>query len=36
MIVAFVGFHAHINEMNGSRSKIPNKNSRLAALRGGT
>jgi hypothetical protein len=27
MIVAFVGFfHAHINEMHGSRSKIPSKN----------
>jgi hypothetical protein len=28
-------FHAYINEMHGSRSKIPIKNSRQAALRGG-
>jgi hypothetical protein len=27
--------HAYINEMHGSRSKIPNKKSRQAALRGG-
>jgi hypothetical protein len=27
-------FHAHINEMNGSRSKIPSEKSRQAALRG--
>jgi hypothetical protein len=25
-IVAFVGFYAYINEMHGSRSKIPSKN----------
>jgi hypothetical protein len=28
-------FHAYINDMRGSRSKIPNKKSRQAALRGG-
>jgi hypothetical protein len=28
-------FHAYINEMHGSRSKIPGKKSRQAALRGG-
>jgi hypothetical protein len=28
-------FHAYINEMYGSRSKIPSKKSRQAALRGG-
>jgi hypothetical protein len=28
-------FHAYINEMRGSRSKIPSKNSRQAALRNG-
>jgi hypothetical protein len=28
-------FHAYINEMHGSRSKIPSKKSRQAALRGG-
>jgi hypothetical protein len=28
-------FHAYINEMNGSRSKIPSKISRQTALRGG-
>jgi hypothetical protein len=27
--------HAYINEMHGSRSKIPSKKSRQAALRGG-
>jgi hypothetical protein len=27
-------FHAYINEMHGSRSKIPSKKSRQAALRG--
>jgi hypothetical protein len=27
-------FHAYINEMHGSRSKIPSKRSRQAALRG--
>jgi hypothetical protein len=32
---AFVGFHAYINEMHGSRSKIPSKKSRQGALRGG-
>jgi hypothetical protein len=26
MIVAFVGFHAYINEMHGSRRKISSKN----------
>jgi hypothetical protein len=31
----FVGFHAYINEMHGSRNKIPSKKSRQAALRGG-
>jgi hypothetical protein len=28
-------FHAYINEMYGSRSKIPSKKFRHAALRGG-
>jgi hypothetical protein len=28
-------FHAYINEMHGSRSKISSKKSRQAALRGG-
>jgi hypothetical protein len=28
-------FHAYIKEMHGSRSKIPSKISRQAALRGG-
>jgi hypothetical protein len=28
-------FHAYINEMHGSKSKIPSKKSRQAALRGG-
>jgi hypothetical protein len=28
-------FHAYINEIHGSRSKIPSKKSRQAALRGG-
>jgi hypothetical protein len=28
-------FHAYIKEMHGSRSKIPSKKSRQAALRGG-
>jgi hypothetical protein len=34
---AFVGFSRiySINEMHGSRSKIPSKKSRQAALRGG-
>jgi hypothetical protein len=35
MIGVFVGFHAYINEMHGSRSKIPSKKSHQAALRGG-
>jgi hypothetical protein len=29
-----LGFHAYINEMHGSRSKIPIKKSRQAALCG--
>jgi hypothetical protein len=28
-------FHAYINEMHGSRDKIPSKQSRQAALLGG-
>jgi hypothetical protein len=28
-------FHAYVNEMHGSRNKIPSKKSRQAALRGG-
>jgi hypothetical protein len=28
-------FHSYINEMDGSKSKIPSKKSRQAALRGG-
>jgi hypothetical protein len=28
-------FHAYVNEIHGSRSKIPSKKSRQAALRGG-
>jgi hypothetical protein len=35
MVVEFVGFQAYINEMHGSRSKIPSKKSRQAVLRGG-
>jgi hypothetical protein len=35
IIVAFVGFHAYINEMRCSRSKIPSKKSRQAVLRRG-
>jgi hypothetical protein len=35
MIVVFVVFNAYINEMHGSRRKIPSKNSCQAALRGG-
>jgi hypothetical protein len=35
MIGVFVVFHAHINEMHGSRSKFPSKKSRQAAFRGG-
>jgi hypothetical protein len=35
MIVAFVGYFTRINEMHGSRSKIPSKKSRKAGLRGG-
>jgi hypothetical protein len=34
MIGVFVGFHAYINEMHGSRSKIPSKKSHQAALCG--
>jgi hypothetical protein len=30
-----LAFHTYINEMHGSRSKIPSKKSRQAALRGG-
>jgi hypothetical protein len=33
--LCFFIFHANINEMHGSRSKIPNKKSRQAALGGG-
>jgi hypothetical protein len=34
--VAFIGFsRIYINEMRGSRSKIPSKKSRQAVLRGG-
>jgi hypothetical protein len=32
--VYLLDFHAYINEMHGSRSKIPSKKSRQAALRG--
>jgi hypothetical protein len=35
MIGVFVGFHAYISEMHGSRSKIRSKKSRQAALGGG-
>jgi hypothetical protein len=34
-MVYLLGFYAYINEMHGSKSKIPEKKSRLAALRGG-
>jgi hypothetical protein len=34
LVYLFV-FHAYINEMLGSRSKVPSKKSRQAALRGG-
>jgi hypothetical protein len=34
-LVYFLVFHAYIKEMRGSRSKIPSKISRQAALRGG-
>jgi hypothetical protein len=34
-LVYLLGFHAYINEMHGSRNKIPSKTSRQAALRGG-
>jgi hypothetical protein len=34
-LVCVLIFHAYINEMYGSRSKIPSKKSRQAALRGG-
>jgi hypothetical protein len=30
-----MGFHAYVNEMHGSRSKITSKKSRQAVLRGG-
>jgi hypothetical protein len=30
-----LAYHAYINEMHGSRSKIPSKTSRQAAMRGG-
>jgi hypothetical protein len=33
--VCLLVFHAYINEIHGSRSKIPSKNSRQAALREG-
>ena len=33
-LLYLLAFHAYINEMHGSRSKIPNKKSRQAALRG--
>jgi hypothetical protein len=34
-LVYLLVFHAYVNEMHGSRRKIPSKNSRQAALRGG-
>jgi hypothetical protein len=34
-LVHLLVFHAYINEMHGSRSKIPSKKSHQAALRGG-
>jgi hypothetical protein len=34
-MVYLLVFNAYINEMNGSRSKIPSKKSRQAELRGG-
>jgi hypothetical protein len=33
--VHLLGFHAYINEMHGSRNKIPTNKSRQAALRKG-
>jgi hypothetical protein len=33
-VLCLLIFHAYINEMHGSRSKIPNKKSRQAALPG--
>jgi hypothetical protein len=35
LCVAISDRHAYINEIHGSRSKIPGKKSRQAALRGG-
>jgi hypothetical protein len=34
-LVYLLVFHAYINEMHGSNSKIPSKKSRQAVLRGG-
>jgi hypothetical protein len=34
-LLNLLGFHAYINEMRDSGNKIPSKNSRQAALRGG-
>jgi hypothetical protein len=34
-LVYLLVFHAYINKMHGSRSKIPSKKSRQAALRRG-
>jgi hypothetical protein len=34
-LVFLLAFHAYINEMHGSKRKIPIKKSRQAALRGG-
>jgi hypothetical protein len=34
-MVYLLVFHAYINEIHGSRGKIPSKKSRQAALRGG-
>jgi hypothetical protein len=34
-LLHLLDFHAYVNEMHGSRSKIPSKKSRQAALRGG-
>jgi hypothetical protein len=35
IIRVFVSFHAYINEVHGSRSKIPSIKTRQAALSGG-
>jgi hypothetical protein len=35
LLLHLLVFHAYINEMQSSRSKIPSKKSRQAALRGG-